>query len=76
MKPNYPAILAYITEVREQFASGHAREHAYRPALKKLMESFDDVIAVNDPSRSEHGNPDFVFLKKRGECFQKRVNKK
>jgi len=28
------------------------------------MESFDDCRAVNDPGRSEHGNPDMVFLKK------------
>lgn len=59
------AIVAqYLTEVREQFESGHAIEHAYRPALKALMSSFEDVVAVNDPKHSEHGAPDFVFLKK------------
>lgn len=56
-------IEAYISELREQFVTGHAREHAYRPALKKLMNSFDDVTAINDPKRSDNGNPDFVFLK-------------
>ncbi len=54
----------YLYEVREQFDSGHAIEHAYRPALKALMSSFEDTIAVNDPKHSEHGAPDFIFLKK------------
>ncbi|NCU30859.1 hypothetical protein EOL73_03830 [Candidatus Saccharibacteria bacterium] len=57
-------VLKYLNEVREQFESGHAIEHAYRPALKALMSSFEDVVAVNDPKHSEHGAPDFVFLKK------------
>ncbi|MGV9002033.1 MAG: type ISP restriction/modification enzyme [Candidatus Saccharimonadaceae bacterium] len=58
------AVAAYIDELTEQLRSGHAREHAYRPALERFMASFNDVIAVNDPRRSENGNPDFVFLKK------------
>lgn len=58
------AIQRYLEEVSEQFHSGHAIEHAYRPALKALMSSFEDTVAVNDPKHSEHGAPDFVFLKK------------
>ena len=58
------AVTTYLNELIEQLRSGHAREHAYRPALERLMASFDDVIAVNDPRRSDNGNPDFVFLKK------------
>lgn len=58
------AITKYLDELAEQLRSGHAREHAYRPALERLMSSFDDTLAVNDPARSENGNPDFVFLKK------------
>ena len=58
------AVQKYLNEVTEQFYSGHAIEHAYRPALQRLVNSFDDVIAVNDPKHSEHGAPDFVFLKK------------
>ena len=54
----------YLEEVSQKFNSGHAVEHAYRPALQRLMESFNDTIAVNDPKHSEHGAPDFVFLKK------------
>lgn len=58
------AIACYLDDVTEQFYSGHAIEHAYRPALQRLMNSFDDTVAVNDPKHSEHGAPDFVFLKK------------
>lgn len=54
----------YSEEVRNQFNTGHAKEHAYRPALERLMSGFENTIAVNDPKRSEHGNPDFIFLKK------------
>ncbi len=53
----------YVAALRSQLASGQALEHAYRPALKALMDSFADVNAINDPKRSAHGNPDFVFLK-------------
>lgn len=53
----------YLDELAQQLRSGQAREHAYRPALQRLMSSFDDVNAINDPARSENGNPDFVFLK-------------
>jgi predicted helicase len=58
------AAINYLKEVQEQFNSGHAREHAYRPALQRLMENFEDTAAINDPARSQHGMPDFVFLKK------------
>jgi hypothetical protein len=54
----------YLSEVVEQFTSGQAKEHAYRPALKDLLSQFDDIIVVNDPKRSEYGAPDFIFLKK------------
>lgn len=57
------AVAQYINELTQQLRSGHAREHAYRPALQRLMSSFDDVNAVNDPARSENGNPDFIFVK-------------
>lgn len=54
----------YIGEVLTQYNSGHAKEHAYRPALERLMTSFENVTAINDPKRSAYGNPDFVFLNK------------
>lgn len=56
------AIVQYLEEITNQFYSGHAREHSYRPALERLMMSFDKVHAVNEPKHSEHGAPDFVFL--------------
>jgi hypothetical protein len=57
-------IQEYINSVLEQYNTGHALEHAYRPALQKLMLSFNDIDAVNDPKKSEYGNPDMIFLKK------------
>ncbi len=57
-------ITKYVDEVNQQFSSGHAREHAYRPALQRLMDSIDDCRAINEPKRSEFGNPDFIFLKR------------
>lgn len=64
------AIARYLDEVAEQFYSGHAKEHAYRPALKELMSTFDDTIAVNDPKHSEHGAPDFIFRKRSNEIIK------
>ena len=57
-------IREYLTELQQQLNSGVAREHAYRPALKTLFESTELVTAINDPQRSEHGNPDFIFQDK------------
>ena len=64
MTPDYDAVTSYLAEVQAQYESGHAREHAYRPALERLMNSFEDCLAVNDPRRSEHGNPDMIFLRR------------
>lgn len=58
------AVQTYVADVIAQRATGHAAEHAYRPALKHLIERVAEVDAVNDPKRSAHGAPDFVFLKK------------
>ena len=58
------AVSEYLTIIQDKFASGQAREHAYRGALERLIESFSGINAINDPKRSEHGAPDFVFLKK------------
>jgi len=50
--------------VKREFKTGIAQEHAYRPALKMLIEaSKTNVIAVNDPSHSEGGTPDFIVTK-------------
>ena len=60
------AVEQYALELKVQLATGHAAEHAYRPALKQLMERLGEIDAVNDPKRSEHGAPDFVFVQQEG----------
>ena len=41
----------YIEDVQKQFKTGIAREHAYRPALKNLIEDLmPEVTAINDPA--------------------------
>jgi len=57
------AVKIFIQNVIETHSSGHAREHSYRPALKQLFESATGLNVINEPKRSEHGAPDFVFLK-------------
>lgn len=55
----------YLKSLQLELATGNALEHTYRPALKTLIESLDETInAVNEPTRSAHGAPDFVFLNK------------
>lgn len=54
----------YIDEVIKTYKTGHAREHAYRPALETLIEEINtSVNAVNDPKQQKVGAPDFVILK-------------
>ena len=58
------AVQKYFTELSDKFATGQAREHAYRPVFETLIKSLEPSLKIlNDPSRSEHGNPDFVFLR-------------
>lgn len=55
-------IPGYLDELRAKFASGHATEHSYRPALARLFESIDPALTViNEPKKSEAGMPDFLF---------------
>lgn len=60
---NNESVKNFIQKVIETYSSGHAREHSYRPALKDLFESATGLKVINEPKRSEHGAPDFVFLK-------------
>jgi hypothetical protein len=54
----------YFLGLEKQYKTGHAKEHGYRPDLKVLFEKLlEGVIATNDPKRSEHGAPDFIFTK-------------
>src|SRR3990167_5816096 len=53
----------YINHIKQELATENALEHSYRPALKTLVESLSpNIRAVNEPARSLHGAPDFVFL--------------
>lgn len=55
----------YFLQLSEKYRTGQAREHAYRPVFESLIHNLDNSLRIlNDPSRSEHGNPDFVFLRK------------
>jgi predicted helicase len=58
------AVERYARGLQQKLATGHAAEHAYRPGLEQLMEQLAPIDAVNDPKRSEHGAPDFVFLQR------------
>ena len=59
------AIESYLHKVASGLATGHAREHAHRPAFQEFIQSFEkELQIVNDPKRSEHGAPDFIFLRK------------
>src|SRR3989344_5476151 len=54
----------YFSSISDKFQTGQAGEHAYRPAFEALIHALDPTLKIlNDPSRSEHGNPDFVFLR-------------
>lgn len=54
----------YLNAVEREFKTGIAAEHAYRPALKKLLEAIENnLTAVNDAKRSDIGAPDFHILR-------------
>ena len=54
----------YFSKIIEKHATGHAREHSYRPALEELFREITGLKVVNEPKRSEYGAPDFVFIDK------------
>lgn len=57
-------IAPFMTEVLEKYKTGMAREHAYRPAIEKLLKSLDNTInPMNDAARIAVGAPDFILLK-------------
>jgi predicted helicase len=59
-------IQKYIDDVQKQFKTGIAREHAYRPALKTLLEDLlPDVTAINDPAHIKCGAPDFILHRRK-----------
>src|SRR3990167_911351 len=63
MPQNTHVIAEYATDAQKMRWTGQAKEHGYRPQLQRLLSSFDDVVAVNDPKKSEFGNPDLILQK-------------
>jgi len=58
------AISTYLFEVQSILQSGDAREHAYRPAFKKLIENLKpDIQVINEPAYTGGNAPDFLFKK-------------
>ena len=54
----------YLSDIDKEFKTGVAKEHSYRPALKKLFESiegFKNITAINEPKRDTFGAPDFMI---------------
>lgn len=55
----------YIKGLWEEYKTGKATEHSYRPALKQFVESLKKgVNATNEPKQVECGAPDFIVQKK------------
>ncbi|MBQ7257803.1 MAG: hypothetical protein IJS60_08935 [Abditibacteriota bacterium] len=52
-------IKKYCKEIKREFDSGSAREHAYRTALKNLLEEDRLILAINEPGGISWGSPDF-----------------
>lgn len=60
-------IQEYIRAVDEQFQTGVAHEHAYRPALQQLLdEMLPDYTVTNEPSRYHCGAPDYLISQSKG----------
>ena len=56
----------YLRKLEHALQRGDATEHTHRPALKELFEALDDqIIATNEPRRSQCGAPDYVISRQR-----------
>lgn len=52
----------YIIEINKQYQTHIAREHAYRPALKNLLQSLlPHMVVTNEPAHIECGAPDYII---------------
>ena len=52
----------YISAINQQYQTGIAREHSYRPALQQLLSSLlPSAIVTNEPARIACGAPDFII---------------
>lgn len=60
-------IKEYINAIDEQFQTGIAREHSYRPALQQLLaEMLPNHTVTNEPAHFECGAPDYIIQQKKG----------
>lgn len=58
----------YAKAVDEQFQTGIAREHAYRPALHQLLKDLlPQCVVTNEPARIQCGAPDYIITQKKTE---------
>lgn len=60
-------ITEYIKAVDEQFQTGIAREHSYRPALQQLLDGMlPNHTVTNEPAHFDCGAPDYIISQKNG----------
>lgn len=60
-------IQEYIHAINEQFQTGIAREHSYRPALQQLLsDMLPNHVVTNEPAHIECGAPDYIISQSRG----------
>ena len=56
----------YLLDLNQQYKTGVAREHAYRPALKVLMESLlPKMVVTNEPAHIDCGAPDYIVSREK-----------
>ncbi|MDQ4062511.1 MAG: hypothetical protein M3122_01110 [Actinomycetota bacterium] len=57
-------VTKYLKDVQKELNTGVARKHAYRPALKELLQSLEpNLQATNEPRRSSVGAPDYIVTR-------------
>lgn len=55
-------IKSYIKQINEQYKTGNAREHSYRPMLQQLLtDMLHGFIVTNEPARISCGAPDYII---------------
>lgn len=67
-KETHEILQQYAKAVDEQFQTGIATEHSYRPALQKMLsELLPQCVVTNEPSRVQCGAPDYIITQKKTE---------
>src|SRR5438105_11679610 len=62
-----PAPVAeYLRKLAQALRRGDATEHTHRSALQEFLEALDgQIVAINEPKRSQCGAPDYVVSRRR-----------